>query len=102
MSPEVFLSRMFKGAIAYGFVRGLYYSTQLEHGETRKRMPFGTAALFVIGTAGMSPFAFPGYLVYDANYIDRRFFMKQMTERAHRDTFPSVDRYYLPEVKRRS
>lgn len=97
MSPEVFLSRMFKGAMAYGFVRGLYYSTQLENVDTCKRMPLGTAATFVIGTAGMAPLAFPGYLVYDANYIDRLLFMKNLKNRKERDTFPSVDGYLLPK-----
>ena len=98
MRPEVFLSRLCSGAMAYGFARGLYYSTQLEHVDTHKRMPFGTAATFVIGTVGMAPLAFPGYLVYDANYMDRRFFMKQLSNRRERDTFPSVDGYLLPNM----
>lgn len=97
--PVNVLFRRFRNTImAYSVTRALYYSTQLEHAETKKRMPIGTAATFVIGTAGMGFLAFPAYLVHDVNYMDRRFMMNDLTKRSDRKTFPDVDDYVLPKV----
>jgi hypothetical protein len=99
MDPVAVLMRRFKiSVLAYGLVRGIFYSTQLEHEDTRERMPFGTAAAFTIGTAGMGFLAFPAYLVHDVNYIDRRFVMGELTKHSHRTTFPSPGDYLLPKV----
>ncbi len=99
MDPVAVLMRRFTNTVfAYGLARGIYYSTQLEHEETRERMPIGTASAFVIGTAGMSFLAFPAYLVHDVNYIDRRFIMGDLKQVSHRTTFPSPRGYLLPRV----
>ncbi len=98
--PVAVLMRRFTNTVlAYSVTRALYYSTQLEREDTRQRMPLGTAAAFVVGTAGMGFLAFPAYLVCDINYIDRRFFMGHLTKYSERTTFPSVDHYLLPKMQ---
>lgn len=94
----IFVRRFRNTVLAYSVARGVYYSTELEHTETKKRMPLGTAAAFAIGTACMGFLAFPAYLVHDVNYIDRRFVMGELTERSDRTTFPDVGDYLLPKV----
>ena len=80
------------GSICYGGLRSTIYSQKMKDDEGN-RMPFGTRLCGIIMGMGLGPMLSPYYLIYDINFVDRKYFIKSKIKE---EVFPFLS-YYIHE-----